>query len=221
MCSLSEDRTARARIRDEALRLFAARGPDAVTVRKIAAAAGVSPALIMRHYGTKEALRAAVDEHVAVVFEQMLGQATGRADPAVPASVAELVAVGLPPDSPIPAYLGHLLLSDGEAGTALFRRLYATAADGFTGLRKAGHADDGGDPAARAAFLLANDLAVLMLRTRLTDVLGVDPLSGDGLSRWATQVLTIYRCGLGGPVNRCVRPAHAPARPQDDRPKLP
>jgi TetR/AcrR family transcriptional regulator, regulator of cefoperazone and chloramphenicol sensitivity len=198
MRSPVEDRTRRARIRDEALRLFADPGPDAVTVREIAAAAGVSPALIMRHYGTKEALRAAVDEHVAAVFEKMLGQATSRADPFALASVAELVAVALPADSPIPAYLGHMLLSGGEAGTALFRRLYVAATDALTALRAAGFADGGADPAVRAAFLLANDLAVLMLRTRLADVLGVDPLSPEGLGRWAGEVLTIYRSGLGG-----------------------
>ncbi|MEO7078692.1 MAG: helix-turn-helix domain-containing protein, partial [Rhodococcus sp. (in: high G+C Gram-positive bacteria)] len=42
MHSPPDDRTARARIRDEALRLFAERGPDAITMRDIAAAAGVS-----------------------------------------------------------------------------------------------------------------------------------------------------------------------------------
>ncbi|MFK4547934.1 AcrR family transcriptional regulator [Streptomyces tendae] len=43
MHSISEDRTTRAIIRDEALRLFADQGPDRVTVRQIATAAGVSP----------------------------------------------------------------------------------------------------------------------------------------------------------------------------------
>ena len=46
------DLTAKAVIRNTALRLFAERGPDGVSVREIAAAAGVSPALVIHHYGS-------------------------------------------------------------------------------------------------------------------------------------------------------------------------
>ena len=81
MCSASDDRTARAIIRDEALRLFAARGPDAVTVRQIAAAAGVSPALVVHHFGSKEGLREVVDRHVLGLFEAMLGEMTADGAP--------------------------------------------------------------------------------------------------------------------------------------------
>ncbi|MEP7368844.1 MAG: helix-turn-helix domain-containing protein, partial [Dermatophilaceae bacterium] len=57
------DLTARANIRNAALRLFADRGQDSVTVREIAAAAGVSPSLVVHHFGSKDGLRAAVDAH--------------------------------------------------------------------------------------------------------------------------------------------------------------
>jgi pimeloyl-ACP methyl ester carboxylesterase len=40
-----------------ASRLFAVHGPAAVTVRQIATAAGVSPALVVHHFGSKEGLR--------------------------------------------------------------------------------------------------------------------------------------------------------------------
>jgi hypothetical protein len=63
-------------------------------------------------------------------------------------------------------------------------------------LVRAGLADPGADPAVRVGFLLANDLAVLLLREHLADVLGVDPLSGEGMARWAREVLTIYAAGL-------------------------
>jgi TetR/AcrR family transcriptional regulator, regulator of cefoperazone and chloramphenicol sensitivity len=60
----ADDLTARARIRDAALRQFAEQGFERSTIRGIAATAGVSPGLVRHHFGSKEALRDAVDEHV-------------------------------------------------------------------------------------------------------------------------------------------------------------
>jgi AcrR family transcriptional regulator len=59
----AEDLTARARIRDAALRLFAERGIEAASIRDIAKAAGVSPGLVRHHFGSKEALRDACDSY--------------------------------------------------------------------------------------------------------------------------------------------------------------
>ena len=197
----AEDRTARAIIRDEALRLFADRGPDGVSLRQIAVAAGVSPGLVLHHFGSKEGLRQAVDEHVLGLFDQMLAGMTGEHagdlyDPAASGSVAEAVAKHLPADSPVPGYLRRLLLADGDAGRELFRRLFRLSAATLDALAAAGMATPGSDPAVRAAFLLSNDLAVLLLRDHLTEVLGIDPLSGPGMTRWAGEVLAIYGAGL-------------------------
>lgn len=201
MRSATDDRTARAIIRDEALRLFAARGPDAVTVRQIAAAAGVSPALVVHHFGSKEGLREVVDQHVLGLFEAMVGEMTGDGapdlyDPAASGSLAEAMVAHLPPGSPVPAYLRRLLLADGDAGRQLFRRMYEISTMLVDALVKAGLAAPGADPAVRVAFLMANDLAVLLLREHLADVLGVDPLSREGTARWAREMLAIYAAGL-------------------------
>lgn len=209
--SPSDDRTARARIRDEALQLFAEYGPDAVTVRGIAERAGVSPALVIRHYGSKDGLRAAVDDHVTRVFEAMLAQLPssdrdGRSEPAVPPSFVDVVARSLPQDSAIATYLGRMLLTGGPAGSELFRRLHDVSRATLAELTAAGSAVGGADPEVRAAFLLVNDLAVMILRPRLSEVLGVDPLSPDGLRRWGTEVLSIYRDGLVDGTDRA-RPA--------------
>ncbi|ATY13994.1 TetR/AcrR family transcriptional regulator [Amycolatopsis sp. AA4] len=203
MSSLPDDRTAKARIRDEALRLFGERGPDAVTVRDVAAAASVSPALVIRHYGSKDGLRDAVDEHVVQVFGAMLAEAVAPSGDspfdldAVP-SLAELVSGNLPADSGIPGYLGWLLLGGGPAASALFGKLYALSRDALAVMSSAGMAEMGPDPEVRAAVLLVNDLAVLILRDRLREVLGVDPLSTDGMRRWGAEVFAVYRDGLGG-----------------------
>src|SRR3954464_12699485 len=65
------DLTGKANIRNAALRLFAERGHDAVTVREIAAAAGVSPALVVHHFGSKDGLRAAVDDYAGQAFDAL------------------------------------------------------------------------------------------------------------------------------------------------------
>lgn len=198
MWSPEDDRTARARIRDEALRLFGERGPDAVTIRTIASAAGVSPALVVRHYESKDGLREAVDAHVSAVFEAMLAEivdSAGLTEERVP-TLAEMVAARFSTDTAIPAYLGRLLVAEGATGAALFRRLYEVSVDALTRMTATGLARESPDPPVRAAVLLVNDLAVLILRERLREVLGVDPLSGAGMRRWGAEVMSIYRDGI-------------------------
>ena len=59
-----EDLTARARIREAALKHFAEDGYERATIRAIARSAGVSPGLLRHHYGSKEELRSACDDYV-------------------------------------------------------------------------------------------------------------------------------------------------------------
>jgi AcrR family transcriptional regulator len=196
--SAPDDRTARAVIRDEALRLFAEDGPDSVSVRQIAAAAGVSPGLVIHHFGSKDGLREAVDEHVLAMFGTMLGELTtpDLYDPAAAGSLAEAVVRHLPPDSPVPGYLRRLLLSGGDPGRELFRRLYEASRTALDAMSEAGLAARGADPAVRAAILMSNDLAVLLLREQLAGVVGEDPLSAAGMARWGREMLAIYAAGL-------------------------
>ena len=203
MKPVADDRTARAVIRDEALRLFADRGPDAVALRAVAAAAGVSPGLVVHHYGSLDGLRAAVDTYVLDVFDAVLAEALADAGPelydeAATASIAAALIRHLPPDSPVPAYLRRLLLSDTDAARRLFERLYRLAGATLDSMVAAGLAAPGADPAVRVAVLLVNDLALLLLRDRIADVLGTDPFTPEGMRRWAGEVLAIYGTGLRG-----------------------
>ena len=61
--SSPSDLTARARIRDAAITLFAEKGIAAATIRDIAQTAGVSSGLLRHHFGSKEGLRDACDEY--------------------------------------------------------------------------------------------------------------------------------------------------------------
>jgi TetR/AcrR family transcriptional regulator, regulator of cefoperazone and chloramphenicol sensitivity len=195
------DLTARATIRNAALRLFAERGPDAVTVREIAAQAGVSPALVLHHFGSKDGLRAEVDAYAAnafdAIFEDMSTDEIVEmlAGASVSGSLAEAFARGFPHGSPLPAYLGRLLLTHDPAAAALFGRWYATTRRLLDAMTEAGVARPSEDPAVRAAFFLVNDLALILLRTQIAIAIGADPLTPEGIERWAREASQIYAKG--------------------------
>ncbi|MEV8268518.1 helix-turn-helix domain-containing protein [Microbacterium sp. NPDC076911] len=191
----SPNATSRERILANALSLFAARGADAVSVRDIAAAAGVSPALILHHFGSRERLRQEVDESVIATFDYLLDAEATTAS-VTTASVVELMTAGLPPGSPLPAYVRQLVLTNSPAGSKLFKRWYELTVNVTAQMDAAGQTNPTDDPAMRAAFLLANDLALLLLQRHIEDATGVDPLSTAGLQRWATIALGAYTDGV-------------------------
>lgn len=203
---LGIDVSARTRIRDSALTLFAHHGPDAVTIRQIASHAGVSPALILHHYGSRAGLRTDVDAHVARVFDGLLvdslsdAASLARADDGAVASLAEIMLQNLPPGSPIPEYFRRLILTGDPTGREFFRQWFAMSRTLLDALAGAGALRPASDPDVRTAFLMVNDLALVLLHDHLADVLGFDPLEPTGMRRWATDVLDAYTAGVFTPA---------------------
>lgn len=193
------DLTAKANIRNAALRLFAERGHDAVTMREIAAAAGVSPALLVHHFGNKDGLRAAVDGYAQQAFDALFAMDEQEVAEALTGdswmSIAEMFARAFPPGSPLPAYLRRLMLTNDPAGAALFGRWFTQTRELLNNLTERGATRPGEDPAVRAAFLLVNDLALLLLRNHVAAAIGVDPLTPEGMARWAKEVTAVYQHG--------------------------
>ena len=196
------DLTGLALIRESAMRLTAERGWAAVSIRDIAANAGVSSSLVVHHFGTKRRLREAVDTRVTEVFAELvkqLGDAEQLGDADLEGgwfvSIAAAFHDRAGSDSAVLAYLRRLLIDGGPAATALFGSLYAATVASLADLESAGVLRPTADAAARAAFLLINDLAVVLLRDEVTRVLGIDPLSRQGLRRWGNTVMEVYRGG--------------------------
>lgn len=119
------DLTGRARLREAALELFAERGFEATSTRAVAAAAGLSPALVTRHFGSKEGLRAAVDEYVL----ERIGKELSEVDPdaGLMESLGEVSARLFGEDLVLRGYLRHVLLEDSAASSDLFGRMLSGA----------------------------------------------------------------------------------------------
>jgi TetR/AcrR family transcriptional regulator, regulator of cefoperazone and chloramphenicol sensitivity len=220
MSSAREDLTAAAAIRITAMELFAERGYADVTIRQIASAAGVSPALVIHHYGSKEKLRAVLEERVGAFVERMLAELSKAADEGGSASVAQLFADQLESEPAMAGYVRRLLIDGGSAGMALFERLYQATQAGVQAMEQAGLIRPTQDEPVRNAFLLSNDLAMLLLRPHLSQVVGVDPLARDGLARWSAAAFDIYAQGLfipdASPVPSEDMPARGDQRVQTD-----
>lgn len=223
------DLTARAAIRNAALRLFAERGHDAVTVRQIATAAGVSPALVVHHFGSKDGLRGAVDTHAIDAFDRVFAElddddiAEMLTGGEATTSVAEAFSRMLPPGSPLPAYLRRLLLTNDPAGAAIFGRWFGATRRLLDAMVTLGAARPSDDPDVRAAFLLVNDLAVILLRNQIATAIGDDPLTPSGLDRWARQATAIYLEGAfaappAEPPGSAPNTSNTPNEPPEEAP---
>jgi AcrR family transcriptional regulator len=143
------DLTARARIRDAAIRRFGAEGFGA-PVRAIAAAAGVSPGLVIHHFGSKDGLRAVCDEHVLQLIRDE------EVDAFVAGSPGNLLAryAALDDYAPMVGYLVQTLLSGGDLAATLLERMTSDAEKYLAEAVAAGRIRPSRDPAARAAHLV-------------------------------------------------------------------
>jgi AcrR family transcriptional regulator len=191
-----DDLTAAAVIRNAAMRLFAERGAAAVTVREIAAAAGVSAALVMHHYGSKDGLKDAVDRRAVAFFEEMIGELARIGEEGGSASLAELFADRLEREPAMTGYVRRLLADGGEAADGLFAKLFEATEAGMRSLVAAGIARPAHDERIRTAFLLANDLSLVLLRRQIARVTGTDPLTRAGLAAWTAAVMDVYTGGV-------------------------
>ncbi len=160
MRSNSGDRTARARIRDAAINRFAQDGLGA-SVRSIAADAGVSPGLIIHHFGSRAGLREACDEHV----QSVTGQSKQAVfTPTVGAEAMLLQLAEAPEYAPVIGYILRCLQAGGPQAAGLVERMVAEAEAYFEQGVREGTVTASRDPAGRARLLTEMSLGCLLLQ---------------------------------------------------------
>jgi AcrR family transcriptional regulator len=164
-----QDLTARARIRDAAVRRFGMEGFGA-SVRAIATDAGVSPGLVIHHFGSKDGLRAVCDEHVLRVIRE------AETDAFTSAAPMDLIAQFAAIDgyAPLVGYLVQALLAGGDLAATLLARMTADAESYLADAVAAGRMRPSRDPAARAAFLVDVGVGAMLSFVRRHP-----PLDGD------------------------------------------
>lgn len=184
------------RILDAAVLLFGEHGAGGTTLKDIAAAAGVSQALIVHHYGTKDGLRAACDEHVAHVIrvrkEETLG-AEPQFDPFIALRRLEH-------GRPLLRYLIRALTEGGAHASQLIDRMIADAEVYMAQGEHAGLIKASEFPRDRAVLLVIWSLGALTLHEHVHRLLGVDFLADhavpESLQRYLHPAMELYTQGL-------------------------
>ena len=144
----SADLTATARIRDAAIEQFGEHG-FGVGLRSIAEAAGVSAALVIHHFGSKDGLRKACDNYIAEEIRSDKSEAMRSKEPGTWfAQLAEIESY-----APMMAYLVRSMQSGGELAKMLWRRMIDDAETYLEEGVRAGTVKPSRDPRSRARYL--------------------------------------------------------------------
>ena len=144
----ADDLTAAARIRDAAIDQFGREG-FAVGLRAIATTAGVSPGLVIHHFGSKDGLRKACDDFIAETVRETKAETIQSSDPATWfAQMAEIEEY-----APMMAYLVRSLQTGGDLAKLLWRNMIDNAEQYIEDGVRAGTVKPSTDPKNRARFL--------------------------------------------------------------------
>ncbi|MFJ8962641.1 TetR/AcrR family transcriptional regulator [Lentzea sp. NPDC102401] len=180
----ASDLTARARIRDAALARFGNDGIAGTSVRAVAADAGVSPALVVHHFGSKDGLRQACDDYVL--------ESIRHGDEAASEALAEVLQAA----TPVRRYLARALLDDTPAARALFAEIVERTELWLAAGESEGWVRGSQDARARAVTYVSWLLAPLVLGDHVGRLLGGDPAETATAVRGARAGLEMLTNGL-------------------------
>ncbi|MDA3643946.1 helix-turn-helix domain containing protein [Saccharopolyspora indica] len=185
----AEDLTARARIRDTAMRMFADRGADGTSMRAVAAEAGVSIGLVQHHFGSKAGLRKACDDFA---IGSMLDEARAAASSGDPFTTPMNREV----DELVLRYLGRALIDGSTTAAELFDAGAELAESWFAAnWPERFGPDEAGAARARAAAaaMSAMHLGPIALHSHLSRRLGVNALDDENRALIPTAITDVYQ----------------------------
>ncbi|MFC5835103.1 TetR/AcrR family transcriptional regulator [Nonomuraea insulae] len=179
-----EDLTARARIRDAAVKLFGELGFERATFRGIAEIAGVAPSLVRHHFGSKQGLRDECDKHLIKTLRRLNERVEAAGLDAIP-DVRPSAALG-----PYQRYLARAL-SEGAA-TTLFEELVRIHEQWLTQADLTRDDPPQADLRARAAVRTAMTLSIAVLYENVSRAMDADLTSPQGELRLLRALLEVH-----------------------------
>jgi AcrR family transcriptional regulator len=160
----ADDLTAVARIRDAAIDQVGQHG-FRVGLRAIAQAAGVSAALVIHHFGSKDGLLQACDDYILEAIHESKSESLKSADPTSWfAQMAEIESY-----APMMAYLVRSMQSGSALAKTFWQRMVDNAEDYLEEGVRAGTLKPSRDPKARAKFLGMNNGGGFLLYLQMHD----------------------------------------------------
>lgn len=191
-----DDLTTQARIREVALGLFPEHGFSATTIRQIAGQAGVSPALVLHHFGSKEGLREACDQHVVARFRAIKTGAVGGG-----MFNSAFLGGAMQESRVIMKYLAWAISRNHPAASVLYDEMLGEAITVTRTAIDQGYVVDSEDIETRTALQMAMQLGLAVLHEHVERVTGIDLFDEDGIRR-ATPLLIEIFSGLFDPEVR-------------------
>ncbi|ONI85359.1 hypothetical protein ALI144C_13805 [Actinosynnema sp. ALI-1.44] len=194
--AIPDDSSARTRIRDAALERFGRDGVNRVTIRAIAADAGVSPALVVHHFGSKEALRRECDAYVVAT---MRGDGIDNTDELSDAAAGNARGLSrmLDAAAPVRRYLARAFLDGSPEAAALFDEIVDLTAAWLADGEREGRVRRTEQPRTRAVVYVTHLLAPLAFDEHVARVLGVEDLHDiDVTLRFSRVAIEMFTHGI-------------------------
>ncbi|MFC9993495.1 TetR/AcrR family transcriptional regulator [Nocardia sp. NPDC127526] len=167
----NDDLTAKARIRNAAMDLFAQHGESRVSLRAVAAEAGVTLGLVQHHFKTKAGLRDAVDQLVGEYFHQAVHSVPGAGTPGEVAAARDQAVREMLRDNPaVVNYLRRAILEPEPAQLAFLERLVELVRSEVISLREAGLASTDRRESTQIVEILVRQLGELLLAPMIDSV---------------------------------------------------
>ncbi|MEU2251577.1 helix-turn-helix domain-containing protein [Nocardia xishanensis] len=160
----NEDLTAKARIRNAAMDLYAQYGAERVSLRAVAAEAGVTLGLVQHHFKTKAGLEAAVDQLVVDYFGHAVASVPVAGTAAQVAAARDEAVRRMLADNPaVVNYVRRSVLEPSGTRVDLLGSLVELTRREVVGLREAGVASTDRRESTQIVSVLIRQLGELLL----------------------------------------------------------